>query len=128
VAVRVLEVDARRETLGAEQPVGALRSGKPLGEGIEIGRLDDESEVVEISLGAGGWSPTVGRHTEEVDDRRGVDPDRREEHLTAAPLVGALGLESQLVAVERERRLYVGDAQHDVVEPRHPHCRHGFGG
>ena len=47
----------------------------------------------------------------------GVDPHRREEHLAPAPLVDPVRREAELVAVERERRLDVGAAQHDVIEP-----------
>ena len=43
-----------------------------------------------------------------VDERLGVDPHRREQHLARAPLVDPHRLEAELVAVEREQRLDVG--------------------
>src|SRR5690606_24282262 len=68
----------------------------------------DEADVVHVLTGA--------IDTEQVDDEPGIDAHRRERHLTGAPLLDALGCETEHVGVPRERPLYVGDVQHDVVE------------
>jgi len=44
------------------------------------------------------------------------------------PLVDALGLESELVAIERDRHLYIGASQHDVIEPDEAVAAIGSGG
>ena len=78
------------------------------GERVEIGVLDHEAEVVDVGPGA--------LRAEEVDDRRRVDPGRREEHLAAPELVEPDRLEPELLDVPRDGALHVGDVQDDVIE------------
>src|SRR5581483_7138620 len=74
---------------------------------------DDEREVVDVLTGA-----LAGQH---VDQRRGVDAQRNEQHLAAAPLVEPQHLETQLVAVPGDDGLDVGHGEHEVIDAFDPH-------
>ena len=97
---------------GAEAASGAIDHGELAGHSdrIEIGRIDDQTEVIE---------PAVDRHArDQIDDRAGIDAHRRERHLTAAPLVDACRLEPEEVAIPGERTFDVRAHQDDVIETR----------
>src|SRR5437764_8401187 len=67
------------------------------GHRVEIGRFDDETDVIDVLSGSLGL--------EEVDDRRLVEPQRREEDFAAPPVLDAQAFEPELVAVPREAAL-----------------------
>src|SRR3954468_14249146 len=68
VPVRVFEVHRRADALGARPRPG-------LAQHRQVGRLDDEADVVQVlgvaGVGGGGGAFLAG---DEVDDGRGVDP------------------------------------------------------
>ncbi len=68
-------------------PSARVRVREPRGQRVQIGRLDDQTEVVEV----------LARRfdAEEVDDRRRRDPNGRERSLTPPPLVDAFRLEAR---------------------------------
>src|SRR5437660_444590 len=83
VSVRVEHVETAPV---APCPPAPIRSADDVetargGHRVEIGRFDDEADVIDVLSGSLGL--------EEVDDRRLVEPQRREEDLAAPPLLDA---------------------------------------
>src|ERR1700730_17463899 len=83
-------------------------------ERVEVLGLDHHADVIDVLARAIGL--------EQVDDRRGVDADRRKEDLAPAPLLDALGPQAELVAVPRDRALDFGDSEHHVIKPDRAHA------
>jgi hypothetical protein len=75
---------------------------------IEAGPISHERDVIDVAS-----RRFVGK---EVDQRGGINSERDKRRITSAPLLQALGHETEVVAVPRHRALDVANAQHDVVD------------
>src|SRR5260370_25628128 len=111
VSVRVEHVETAPVAPCSAAPIRPADDVETPGGGhrVEIGRFDDEADVIDVLSGSLGL--------EEVDDRRLVEPQRREEDLAPPPLLDAQAFEPELTAIPREAPLDVGDVQDDVIEP-----------
>jgi len=115
VVVGISDVQRGAFALSAEALDWALDHIEPaaVAERLQVRRFDHETEVIGVL--------TAARCVEQVDDRHVVHAHRREWHLISLPLLDPHTPEAELMAVEVQRAVDVGDVQHDVVQLENGH-------